>query len=205
MSYNFLRGDRDQPFLLSQDPRDWLPEGQLAWFVLDVVDQLDLTAFYRVHRDDGHSHPAYDPKLLLGVLLYAYAIGGALLPADRAPLDRGRRLPGPGANQAPDHVTIARFRVRHEHALAGFLVASLRPCAAAGMGSGSAPSRWTGPSSPATPPQAVAASGCLASHQLSRKQARRGRQDHQRHPGQRLRGSPGHRRPTHAAVWATRC
>jgi hypothetical protein len=37
------------------------------------------------------------------------------------------------ANQTPDHVTIARFRVRHEHALAGFLIASLRLCAAAGM------------------------------------------------------------------------
>jgi transposase len=75
MAYNFLRADRDQPFLLPPDLRDWLPAGHLAWFVLDVVDQLDLAAFYRAHRDDGHGHPAYDPKLLLGVLLYAYAIG----------------------------------------------------------------------------------------------------------------------------------
>jgi transposase len=40
-----------------------------------VVDQLDLTPFYRAHRDDGHGHPAYDPKTLLGVLLYAYCLG----------------------------------------------------------------------------------------------------------------------------------
>jgi hypothetical protein len=59
MAYNFLRGDRDQPFLLP-DLRDWLPEGHLAWFILDVVDQLDLTSFYRAHRADGHGHPAYD-------------------------------------------------------------------------------------------------------------------------------------------------
>jgi transposase len=133
MAHNFLRGDRDQPFLLPPDLRDWLPEGHLAWFVADVVDQLDLTAFYRVHRHDGHGHPAYDPKTLLGVLLYAYCLGV------RSSRQIERRLPEDvafrvlAANQAPDHVTIARFRVRHEHALAGFLVASLRLCAAAGM------------------------------------------------------------------------
>jgi transposase len=72
MTYNFLRAERDQRFLLPPDLRDWLPAGHLAWFILDVVDQLDLAAFYRTHRDDGHGHPAYDPKLLLGVLLYGY-------------------------------------------------------------------------------------------------------------------------------------
>jgi hypothetical protein len=75
MAYNFLGCDRDQPFLLPPDLRDWLPEGHLAWFILDVVDQLDLEPFYRQHRDDGHGHPAYDPKALLGVLPYAYAVG----------------------------------------------------------------------------------------------------------------------------------
>jgi hypothetical protein len=62
MAYNFLRRDRDQLFLLSPDLRDWLPEGHLAWFVLGVLDQLDLAPFYRAHRDDGHGHPAYHPK-----------------------------------------------------------------------------------------------------------------------------------------------
>jgi hypothetical protein len=42
MPYNFLRGHRDQPYLLPSDLRDWLPQDHLAWFVLDVVDQLDL-------------------------------------------------------------------------------------------------------------------------------------------------------------------
>ena len=70
-----LRAERDQPFLLPPDLREWLPEGHLAWFVLDVVDQVDLAPFYRAHRDDGHGHPADDPKTLLGVLLYAYATG----------------------------------------------------------------------------------------------------------------------------------
>jgi transposase len=133
MAYNFLRGDRDQPFLLPPDLRDWLPEGHLAWFVRDVVDQLGLVPFYRAHRDDGHGHPAYDPKLLLGVLLYGYAIGvrSSRQLQRRCTEDLAFRVLA--GNQAPDHVTIARFRVRHQPALAGFLVASLRLCAAAGL------------------------------------------------------------------------
>jgi transposase len=133
MAYNFRRGDRDQPFLLPPDLRDWLPADHLAWFVRDVVDQLDLEPFLRAYRADGHGHPAYDPKTLLGVLLYGYCLG---VRSSRR-LERRciediafRVLAG---NQLPDHVTIARFRVRHQQALAGFLVASLRLCAAAGM------------------------------------------------------------------------
>jgi len=133
MAYHFLRCERDQPFLLPPDLRDWLPDGHLAWFILDVVDQLDLQPFYRAHRDDGHGHPAYDPKLLLGVLLYGYAIGvrSSRQIERRCTEDIAFRVLA--ANQAPDHVTIARFRVRHQQALAGFLVESLRLCAAAGL------------------------------------------------------------------------
>jgi transposase len=133
MAYNFRRGDRDQPFLLPPDLRDWLPQGHVAWFILDVVDQLDLAPFYRAHRDDGHGHPAYDPKLLLGVLLYAYAIGVRSSRQIECRLHEDVAFRVLAANQAPDHVTIARFRVRQQQALAGFLVESLRLCAAAGM------------------------------------------------------------------------
>jgi transposase len=133
MAYNFLRGDPDQAFLLPPDPRDWLPADHLAWFVGDVVDQLDLGPFLRGYRADGHGHPAYDPKALLAVLLYAYAIGvrSSQQVQRRCVEDLAFRVLA--GNQAPDHVTIARFRVRHETALAGFLVESLKLCAAAGM------------------------------------------------------------------------
>jgi transposase len=133
MAYNFLRGDRDQPFLLPPDLRDWLPADHLAWFVRDVVDQLDLAPFLRRYRADGHGRAAYDPKTLLGVLLYAYAIGvrSSRQIQRRCTEDLAFRVLA--GNQAPDHVTIARFRARHEQALAGFLVASLKLCAAAGM------------------------------------------------------------------------
>jgi transposase len=133
MAYNFLRGDRDQPFLLPPDLRDWLPQGHLAWFVLDVVDQLDLAPFYRQHRDDGHGYPAYDPKTLLGVLLYGYCIGARSSRQLERHCTEDIAFRVLAANQTPDHVTIARFRVRHEQALAGFLVQSLKLCAAAGV------------------------------------------------------------------------
>ena len=133
MAYNFLRAERDQPFLLPPDLRDWLPQDHLAWFILDVVDQLDLAPFYRAHRDDGHGHPAYDPKTLLGVLLYAYCLGARSSRQVERCLHEDVAFRVLAANQTPDHVTIARFRSRHEQALAGFLVASLKLCAAAGM------------------------------------------------------------------------
>jgi transposase len=98
-----------------------------------VVDQLDLDPFLAAYRADGHGHPAYDPKTLLGVLLYAYATGvrSSRQIQRRCVEDLAFRVLA--GNQAPDHVTIFRFRVRHEQALAGFLVASLRLCAAAGL------------------------------------------------------------------------
>jgi hypothetical protein len=83
------------------------------------------------YRADGHGRTAYDPKTLLGVLLYAYATGvrSSRQIQRRCVEDLAFRVLA--ANQTPDHVTIARFRARHEAALAGFLVASLKLCAAA--------------------------------------------------------------------------
>jgi transposase len=98
-----------------------------------VVDQLDLAPFYRAPRNDGHGHPAYDPKLLLGVLLYGYCLGVRSFRQLERRCDEDIAFRVLAANQTPDHVTIARFRARHQQALAGFLVESLKLCAAAGM------------------------------------------------------------------------
>jgi transposase len=117
MAYNFLRGDRNQPFLLPPDLRDWLPQDHLAWFVLDMVDQLDLSPFLRVYRADGHGHPAYDPEILLGVLLYSYAIGVRSSRQIERRCREDLAFRALAGNQIPDHVTIARFRARHELAL----------------------------------------------------------------------------------------
>jgi transposase len=133
MAYNFLPCIRDQTFLLPPDLREWLPADHLAWFVLDVVDQLDLDPFLAAYRADGHGRAAYDPRMLLGVLLYAYCTGirSSRQIERRCHEDIDFRVLA--ANATPDHVTLARFRVRHEQALAGLLVQSLRLCAAAGL------------------------------------------------------------------------
>jgi transposase len=55
--------------------REWLPEGHLAWFVLDAVEQMDLTAFYADDRDDGWGRAAHDPAMMVALFLYSYAIG----------------------------------------------------------------------------------------------------------------------------------
>jgi transposase len=132
MAYNFLACDRDQAFLLPPDVRDWLPADHLAWFILDVVDQLDLGPFLAAYRADGHGRAAYQPRMLLAVLLYAYCTGtrSSRQIERRCQEDIAFRVL---AGNTTDHVTIARFRVRHEQALAGLLVASLKLCAAAGM------------------------------------------------------------------------
>jgi transposase len=113
--------------------RDWLPADHLAWFILDVVDQLDLGPFLKAYRADGHGRAAYQPRMLLGVLLYAYCTGirSSRQIERRCHEDVAFRVLA--SNSIPDHVTIARFRVRHEQALAGLLVQSLQLCAAAGM------------------------------------------------------------------------
>ena len=60
MGFNFIAGDRDQVFLLPPDMRDWLPADHLAWFVIDVVDEVDLSRFRAAYRADGHGRAAYD-------------------------------------------------------------------------------------------------------------------------------------------------
>jgi len=133
MAYNFRACDRDQAFLLPPDVRDWLPADYLAWFVLDVVDQLDLGPFLKAYRADGHGRAAYEPRMLLAVLLYGYCTGvrSSRQIERRCTEDIAFRVLA--GNSTPDHVTIARFRVRHEQALAGLLIQSLKLCTAAGM------------------------------------------------------------------------
>jgi hypothetical protein len=75
MAQNFIDCSREQAFLLPPDVREWLPEGHLAWFVIDAVTEMDLSAFYAAYRQDGHGRAAYEPSMMVALLLYAYARG----------------------------------------------------------------------------------------------------------------------------------
>jgi transposase len=133
MPQNFLTCDREQESLLPPNLRDWLPEDHLAWFVLDAVASMDLGAFFGAYRRDGHGRAAHEPAMMVALLLYAYCKGQR---SSRG-IERGcvedvafRVIT---ANQVPDHSTIARFRQRHEDALAGLFGEVLSLCAEAGL------------------------------------------------------------------------
>src|SRR5215212_546978 len=133
MAQNFVACDREQELLLPPSLREWLPEDHLAWLVLEAVGELDLSAFYRAYRDDGHGRAALDPAMMVALLLYAYAIG---VRSSRAIERRCREdvaFRVIAANQAPDHATVARFRARHEHAIAELFGQVLGLCARAGL------------------------------------------------------------------------
>ena len=57
--------------------RDWLPEDHLAWFVIECVEQLELEAFYAAYRWDGHGRAAYEPSMMVALVLFAYATRSA--------------------------------------------------------------------------------------------------------------------------------
>jgi transposase len=126
---------RDQPFLMPVDMREWLPADHLIWFVLDVVEQLDTSAFHRrgkVRAVSGRA--AFDPDLLLGLLLYAYCRGvRSSRQIERlCEVDVAFRIACAG--DVPDHSVIARFRQVHERAFAELFVQVLRLAAKAGLG-----------------------------------------------------------------------
>ena len=133
MAVNVRRADVDQLLLMPPSVREWLPEGHLAFFVLDIVEELDLAAFYVVHRADGRGGSVYDPAMMLAVLLYGYCTG------ERSSRRVERRLVEDvayrviAANQQPDHATLARFRGRHQDAIAGLFGQVLGLCVKAGL------------------------------------------------------------------------
>ena len=133
MAQNFLPCDREQELLLPPSLREWLPEDHLAWFVLESVAELDLEAFYSAYRSDGWGAAAHDPQMMVALLIYAYAIG------ERSARGIERRCRDDvafrviTANRAPDHATIARFRARHEQAIAALFGGVLELCARAGL------------------------------------------------------------------------
>jgi transposase len=133
VAHGFRRVDRDQQFLLPPDLREWLPEGHLARFVVEVVDQLDLSEVRAGYRLGGRGRQAYDPAMLTALLLYGYATGErSSRRLERACVnDIACRFIA--ANQTPDHATIARFRAGHQDALSGLFCQVLKLAVDAGL------------------------------------------------------------------------
>ncbi len=133
MAQNFLPCDREQELLLPPSLREWLPEDHLAWFVLDAVEAIDLSQFYGSYREDGWGRAAFDPQMMVALLLYAYALGERSSRAIERRCREDVAFRVICANHIPDHATIARFRARHERALAQTFSQVLGLCARAGL------------------------------------------------------------------------
>jgi len=133
MSKTFRPYDPEQMFLMPVSMREWLPREHLAYFVSDVVDQMDLTAIMRRYTAEERGYPPYHPAMMVKVLLYAYCVG---VPSSRKIEKRlhediGFRVLA--ANNTPDFRTISDFRKEHLKALAGLFVQVLRLCQRAGL------------------------------------------------------------------------
>jgi transposase len=130
----FRAYDPDQVLLISPVLGDWVPEGDLAHFVSDLVegDALDLAAIYASYEGE-RGQPPYDPRLMVKLLLYGYATGVMSSRKLEAGSYRDIALRMLCADQHPDFRSIARFRARHLDALAGLFVQALRLCKAAGL------------------------------------------------------------------------
>ncbi len=128
-----MRVDRDQLFMLPPSMRDWIAEDHLVWFVLDVVGKVDTAPFHARHSNDGAGRAAYDPDMMLALLLYAYCTGMRSSRRIEALCRSDLAYRVICANLVPDHRTIARFRAEHEQAIREVFVAVLRLCAAAGL------------------------------------------------------------------------
>ena len=123
---------RDQLFLLPVCMRDWLEEGHLAWFVLDVVAELDTAALHR-RAAGAAGRPPYEPEMMCALVLYAYCCGVRSSRRIEAACRTDAAFRVICGGLAPDHSTIARFVADQEQALAGLFVSGLRVCAAAGL------------------------------------------------------------------------
>jgi transposase len=133
MGQRFVACDREQSFLMAPDVRDWLSESHLAWFVIDAVAEMNLDGFYAAYRQDGRARPAYDPAMMVAVLLYAYARGIRSSRLIERACEEDVAFRVLAAQQRPDHATIARFVERHQEAVAELFGEVLVLCARSGL------------------------------------------------------------------------
>ena len=116
----------EQDLLLPPSLRDWLPEDHLAYFVSDLIDQLDLSAITRVYEDEERGYPPYHPVMLTKVLVYGYCVGVFSSRRIQRALTEDIGFRVLAAGNEPDFRTIADFRKTHLPALRGFFEQVLR-------------------------------------------------------------------------------
>ena len=133
MSKTYLPYDPDQQLLLPQALQEWLPEDHLAYFISDIVDQLDISGITDRYEQERRGGPPYNPRMMVKVLLYAYCVGvpSSRRIATRLHEDIAFRVLA--ANNTPDFRTISDFRKDHLVALSGLFLQVLMLCSQAGL------------------------------------------------------------------------
>ena len=134
MGQNFFPDAINQTLMFPPTLHDWLPEGHLARFLVDVVSALDLSAIYKSYQEkDGRGQAAYAPEMMVRVLLYGYATGVYSSRKIRTRTFEDVAFRYLSGDQHPDHATIAEFRKRHLDALSGLFTQALLLCSEAGL------------------------------------------------------------------------
>ena len=115
------------------DVRDWLAADHLAWFVIDAVAEMDSSALYAAYRADGHGRAAYEPSVMVALILYAFATNVRSSRGIECHCRQDVAYRVITGNLVPDHATIARFIDRHQRALSELFTAVLKLCDQAGL------------------------------------------------------------------------
>ena len=123
----------DQDLLLQPSLREWLPSGHLAYFINDVVDELDLSRFYARYEGDGRRKAPFEPRMMLKVLIYAYASGVFSSRKIAKKLEEDVAFRVLAADNFPQHRTLCDFRKRHLQDFQSVFVQVIRIAQQAGL------------------------------------------------------------------------
>ena len=133
MSKTYLSYEPDQQLLLPAALQEWLPDDHLAYFISDVVDQLDISEVTARYERERRGGPPYHPRMMVKVLLYGYCVGVASSRRIAQRLHEDIAFRVLAANNTPDFRTISDFRKDNVDALSGLFVQVLALCQQAGL------------------------------------------------------------------------
>jgi transposase len=133
MSKTYREWAPDQNYLFPPSPRDWLPENDLVYFLIDTVATLDLSPIFAHYERELRGQPPFHPRLMVTLLLYCYATGtrSSRKIMRRCRTDVACRIIV--GEDVPDFRTISEFRKTHLARLETLFVEVLKLCALAGL------------------------------------------------------------------------
>lgn len=133
MSKTFRPYAPEQSELLPSSPREWLPSDHVAYFILDVVKELDLSALMGRYEKELRGYPPYHPRMMVALLLYAYCVGVASSRRIERRTHEDIAFRIIAAGQHPDHTVISEFRRKHLDLLSALFTQVLALCGKAGL------------------------------------------------------------------------